>query len=171
MPAFDTAALRRQALIGAGALALGALMAWGATGISSEAGYGGVGPNFVPWVVALALLVCGTLLVWEASTGGWRELEEPSGAAQGDWRALAWVVGGLAANALLLERVGFIIACTTCFVLAVRGLRAAEGKPHGGARGLVMDAVTGMLIAAPAYWLFTQLLGISLPGLTRTGWL
>ncbi|MEY3272412.1 MAG: hypothetical protein RLZZ341_1313, partial [Pseudomonadota bacterium] len=34
-----------------------------------------------------------------------------------------------------------------------------------------IDAVTGMLIAAPAYWLFTQLLGISLPGLTGTGWL
>jgi len=169
--AFDTAAQRRQALIGAGALLLGALMAGGATGISSEAGYAGVGPNFVPWVVALSLVACGALLIWEAGSGGWRQLEAPSGAAQGDWRALAWVVGGLAANALLLERVGFIIACTTCFMLAVRGLRSSEGKPHGGARGLAIDAVTGMLIAAPAYWLFTKLLGISLPGLTSTGWL
>jgi putative tricarboxylic transport membrane protein len=169
--AFESAAQRRQALIGAGALLLGALMAWGATGISSEAGYAGVGPNFVPWVVSLSLVACGALLVWEAASGGWRELEEPSGAAQGDWRALAWVVGGLAANALLLERVGFIIACTTCFMLAVRGLRSSEGKPHGGKRGLAIDAVTGMLIAAPAYWLFTKLLGISLPGLTTTGWL
>jgi putative tricarboxylic transport membrane protein len=169
--AFDTAAQRRQALIGAGALLLGALMAGGATGISSEAGYAGVGPNFVPWVVALSLVACGALLIWEAGSGGWRQLEAPSGAAQGDWRALACVVGGLAANALLLERVGFIIACTTCFMLAVRGLRSSEGKPHGGARGLAIDAVTGMLIAAPAYWLFTKLLGISLPGLTSTGWL
>jgi putative tricarboxylic transport membrane protein len=169
--AFESAAQRRQALIGAGALLLGALMAWGATGISSVAGYAGVGPNFVPWVVSLALVACGALLIWEAASGGWRELEEPSGAAQGDWRALAWVVGGLAANALLLERVGFIIACTTCFMLAVRGLRSSEGKPHGGARGLAIDAVTGMLIAAPAFWLFTKVLGISLPGLTATGWL
>jgi putative tricarboxylic transport membrane protein len=169
--AFESAAQRRQALIGAGALLLGALMAWGATGISSEAGYAGVGPNFVPWVVALALLACGALLVWHAASGGWRELEEPSGAAEGDWRALAWVVGGLAANALLLESAGFIIACTVCFMLAVRGLRSSEGKPHGGPRGLAIDAVTGMLIAAPAYWLFTKLLGISLPGLTTTGWL
>jgi putative tricarboxylic transport membrane protein len=169
--AFESAAQRRQALIGAGALLLGALMAWGATGISSVAGYAGVGPNFVPWVVALSLLACGGMLIWEAASGGWRELEEPSGAVQGDWRALAWVVGGLAANALLLERVGFIIACTTCFMLAVRGLRSSEGKPHGGARGLAIDAVTGMLIAAPAFWLFTKVLGISLPGLTATGWL
>jgi putative tricarboxylic transport membrane protein len=169
--AFESAAQRRQALIGAGALLLGALMAWGATGISSVAGYAGVGPNFVPWVVALSLLACGGMLIWEAASGGWRELEEPSGAVQGDWRALAWVVGGLAANALLLERVGFIIACTTCFMLAVRGLRSSEGKPHGGTRGLAIDAVTGMLIAAPAFWLFTKVLGISLPGLTATGWL
>jgi putative tricarboxylic transport membrane protein len=122
-------------------------------------------------VVSLALVACGALLIWEAASGGWRELEEPSGAVQGDWRALAWVVGGLAANALLLERVGFIIACTTCFMLAVRGLRSSEGKPHGGTRGLAIDAVTGMLIAAPAFWLFTKVLGISLPGLTATGWL
>ncbi len=169
--AFDTGAQRRQALIGAGALVLGALMAWGATGISSEAGYAGVGPNVVPWVVALALVACGALLVWEAASGGWREMDEPSGAAEGDWRALAWVVGGLAANALLLERAGFIIACTVCFMMAVRGLRGSEGKPHGGARGLAIDAVTGMLIAAPAYWLFTKLLGMAMPGLTSTGWL
>jgi putative tricarboxylic transport membrane protein len=169
--AFESAAQRRQALIGAGALLLGALMAWGATGISSVAGYAGVGPNFVPWVVSLSLVACGVLLIWEAASGGWRELEEPSGAAQGDWRALAWVVGGLAANALLLERVGFIISCTICFMLAVRGLRGSEGKSHGGARGLAIDAVTGMLIAAPAFWLFTKVLGISLPGLTATGWL
>jgi putative tricarboxylic transport membrane protein len=169
--AFDTAAQRRQALIGAGALVLGALMAWGATGIPSAAGYAGVGPNFVPWVVSLALVACGVGLVWEAASGGWRELDEPSGAAQGDWRALAWVVGGLALNALLLERIGFILSCTLCFVLAVRGLRGSEGKPHGGARGLLIDVVTGALIASPAYWLFTKVLGISLPGLTGTGWL
>ena len=169
--AFETAAQRRQAFIGTGALLVGVLMAWGATGISSDAGYAGVGPNFMPWVVALALVACGALLVWEAASGGWRHVEQPSGAAQGDWRALSWVVGGLAANAWLLERIGFILACTVCFVLAVRGLRASEGKPHGGARGLAIDAMTGVLIAAPAYWMFTKVLGISLPGLTSTGWL
>jgi putative tricarboxylic transport membrane protein len=56
-------------------------------------------------------------------------------------------------------------------MLAVRGLRQAEGKGHGGARGLVLDFVTGFLIAGPAYWLFTKLLNINLPGLTGTGWL
>jgi putative tricarboxylic transport membrane protein len=169
--AFDSTAQRHQALIAAGALALGALMAWGASGIPSDAGYAGVGPNFLPWVVSLALLACGAFLLWEAASGGWRQMEEPSGAAQGDWRALAWVVAGIAANAALLTRIGFILSCTLCFMLAVRGLRGSEGKPHGGTRGLVRDFVTGFLIAAPSYWLFTKLLGINLPGITGTGWL
>jgi putative tricarboxylic transport membrane protein len=160
-----------QTAIGAGALGLGALMAWGATGISAEAGYGGVGPNFLPWVVALVLAACGLWLLVDARRGGWRQMDEPSGAARGDWSALAWVVAGIVANALLITRIGFVLACTLCFALAVRGLRGAEGKPQGGARGLVLDAVTGFLIAAPAYWLFTKLLSINLPGLTGTGWL
>lgn len=166
-----TTARRHQTLIGAAALVLGALMAWGASAIPSTAGYAGVGPNFLPWVVSLSLMACGAFLVWEARSGGWRALDEPSGAAQGDWRAVAWVVAGIAANAALLTTLGFVLSCTLCFMLAVRGLRSSEGRPHGGARGLVLDAVTGFLIAAPAFWLFTKLLGISLPGLTATGWI
>ena len=49
--------------------------------------------------------------------------------------------------------------------------KIAEGKPAGGGRQLVLDFVTGFLIAAPAFWLFTQLLAINLPGLTGTGWI
>lgn len=167
----SSAAKRHQTFIGAGALLLGALLALGARNISSEAGYAGVGPNFLPWVVATVLLVCGAWLIWEARTGGWRQLEAPSGAAQGDWKALAWVAAGIAANAALITTAGFILSCTLCFMLAVRGLRGSEGKPHGGVRGLVIDFVTGFLIAAPAFWLFTQVLGINLPGLTGSGWL
>jgi putative tricarboxylic transport membrane protein len=165
------AARRHQTIIGAAALVLGALMAWGASFIPAQAGYAGVGPNFLPWVVSVALLLCGGFLVWEARTGGWRAMDAPSGAAQGDWAALAWVAAGIAANALLITTAGFILSCTLCFMLAVRGLRGSEGKPHGGTRGLAIDFVTGFLISAPAYWLFTKVLGINLPGLTGTGWL
>ena len=169
------AATRHQTLIGAGALVLGALMALGAWSIPSAAGYAGVGPNFLPWLVSVVLMVCGLWLIYEAKTGGWRAMEEPSGAARGDWAALAWVAAGIAANAALLTTLGFILSCTLCFMLAVRGLRISEGRAHGrahgGARGLVLDFVTGFLIAAPAFWLFTKVLGINLPGLTGTGWL
>ena len=164
-------AVLHQTLIGAGALAIGVAMAWGASQIPSTAGYSGVGPNFLPWVVSLALIVCGVWLVVEARSGGWRAMEEPSGAAHGDWAALAWVVAGIVAVAALITTIGFILACTLCFMLTVRGLRIAEGKPHGGAKGVVIDFVTGFLVAAPAFWLFTLVLGINLPNITSTGWL
>ena len=160
-----------QTLIGAGALALGTVLAFGATFISSEAGYAGVGPNFLPWVVAAVLSLCGGWLILEARTGGYRQMDDASGADRADGGAFLWVAAGVLVNAALLTTVGFILSCTLCFMLAVRGLRMSEGKTHGGARGLVLDFVTGFLIAAPAFWLFTKLLGINLPGLTGTGWI
>ena len=166
------AARLHQTLIGLAALGVGVGLAIGAVGIPSQAGYAGVGPNFLPWVVALVLAVCGLWLTLDARRpDGWRDMEQPSGAARGDWPALAWVGAGIVVNALLITTIGFILACALCFMLAVRGLRRAEGKAHGGARGLVIDFVTGFLIAGPAYWLFTKLLGINLPGLTGTGWI
>jgi putative tricarboxylic transport membrane protein len=167
----SSAAVRNQTLIGAGALLVGAMMALGAWSIPSAAGYAGVGPNFLPWLVSGVLALCGVWLIVHARTGGWRDMEEASGGATGDWQALAWVGAGVAANAALITVIGFILSCTLCFMLAVRGLRGSEGKPHGGVRGLVLDFVTGFLIAAPAFWLFTKALAINLPGLTATGWL
>ena len=163
--------MQSQRVIGFAALALAGLMAFGALQIPSAAGYAGVGPNFLPWVVTAALAACGAGLLFEAYTGGYRHLEEPSGAATGDWPPLLWVVAGVLANAALITTIGFILACTLCFMLAVRGLRQSEGAAGGGVRQLAIDFVTGFLIAGPAFWLFTKLLAINLPGLTGTGWI
>jgi putative tricarboxylic transport membrane protein len=160
-----------QTLLGVGTLTLGALLALGATQISAEAGYAGVGPNFLPWMVAVALMLCGAFLVWEARSGGFREMEEPSGAAQGFWAGFAWVSAGILANAALITTLGFILSCALCFVLAVRGFKAAEGRPDRSPKAWLIDALIGIAIAAPVYWMFTQLLAISLPGLTSTGWI
>ncbi len=160
-----------EAALAAGVLATGALLAIGALSISTEAGYGGVGPNFLPWVVSVALLVCGALLSWQALTGGFREREAPSGAARGDWLALAWVSAGVLVAAALITRAGFVPACALCFTLAVRGLRGAEGRPAGGPRQTAIDLATGVAIALPVFWLFTKLLAINLPSLTGTSWL
>lgn len=160
-----------QALVGAGVLVVGAVMAYGATFISSEAGYAGVGPNALPWLVSVVLMVCGAWLVWEARNGGFREMEAPSGASRGDWHAVAWVVAGIVANASLITALGFILACGLCFALAVRGLRIGEGRPGGGLRRSAADLAMGVAIAAPVFWMFTKLLAINLPGLTTSGWL
>ena len=160
-----------QTAIGAGTLAAGAVFIAGAATISADAGYAGVGPNFLPWVVGLALAVCGGFLIHEARSGGFREMEAPSGAVRADWPGFAWVSAGILANAALITTIGFILSCALCFVLAVRGFRQAEGRLDLSPRAWAVDAATGFAIAAPVYWMFTQLLGINLPGLTSTGWL
>jgi putative tricarboxylic transport membrane protein len=160
----------QQALVGVGTLIIGGVLAAGALQIPSTAGYQGVGPNFLPWVVSVVLLVCGIGLIHEARTGGYRHMEEPSGAAQGHWPGFAWISTGLLLNAALINPLGFILSCTVCFVCAVRAFRASMGTQRSGAIVWLTDAMTGMVIAAPVYWMFTQLLAINLPGLTATGW-
>lgn len=166
------AAVWPQTLVGAGVLLTGLALAFGAISISSVAGYGGVGPNFLPWLVAVVLAVCGAWIIWEARNGGFRELETPSGAAQANWPGFVWVSAGLLLNAALITSIGFIFSCTLCYLLAVQGLRRASGQPvANAARTWCMDTVTGALISAPVFWTFTQFLAINLPGLTSTGWL
>jgi putative tricarboxylic transport membrane protein len=163
--------MRRHALVGAGTALVGLSMMAGAAMLPGEAGYGGVGPNFLPWLVSVALTLCGALLLTEALRGGFGEMEEPSSAAQGHWPGFAWVSAGLLANAALITVIGFILSCTLCFVLAVRGFKSAEGRHDVRGGALLKDAAIGFAIAAPVYWLFTKLLAINLPGLTSTGWL
>jgi putative tricarboxylic transport membrane protein len=160
-----------ETAIGAGCMLLGIGIGAGALGISSDAGYAGVGPNFLPWVVGLALLACGIGLVWQARRGGFAHRAAPEGAVQGDWLPFAWVSAGIVLNAACITTLGFILSCTLCFVLAVRGFHLAQGRTDWRATTLLRDAALGLAIAAPVYWMFTKLLAINLPGLTRTGWI
>jgi putative tricarboxylic transport membrane protein len=159
-----------QTAVGAGVLLVGLALAAGAISIPSAAGYGGIGPNFLPWAISGVLAVCGVMLIVEGRTTGFRELEPPSGADRACWPGFAWVTAGLLANAALITTIGFILSCTLCYVFAVQGLRRAAGQDAGHPRVLASDVVTGLAISAPVFWTFTQFLAINLPGLTSTGW-
>ena len=162
-----------QLWVGCGVLAIGVLMAAGAAMIPAEAGYSGVGPNFLPMLVSAVLIVCGVWIIWEARSGGFRNMDAPNGADTGFWSGFAWMSAGLLANAALITTIGFILSCTLCFALAVRGLRTAELEEIGSFNGkqFAKDLLIGFAIAAPVYWMFTKLLAINLPGLTSTGWI
>lgn len=160
-----------QAAVGAGVLVVGLGLAIGATTISAEAGYSGVGPNFLPWLVAAFLVVCGAWLLREAFSGGFRQADRPEGAALGHWPGFAWVSAGLLANAALITTIGFILSCGLCFVLAVQGFKSSAGAGRFNLKTWLLNAAIGIAIAAPVYWMFAQLLAINLPGLTSTGWL
>ena len=159
-----------QTVVASGVLLLGLGLAAGAVSIPSAAGYGGVGPNFLPWLVSIALIVCGGFMVWESRTGGFRAMDDADGTLP-CWSGFAWVSAGLLANAALITSIGFIFSCTLCFVLAVQGLRGAEGKAGLRLARVIKDGIIGMAISAPVYWMFTKFLAINLPGITSTGWL
>jgi putative tricarboxylic transport membrane protein len=166
-----SSAQRTQALVGALVALTGVGLAVGALSIPGKAGYGGVGPNFLPWVVAVVLAICGVLLLREAFSGGFRELAPPIDAERPWWPGVIWISAGLLANAALITTIGFIFSCALCYVLAVQGLRRALGQRAGTARVLGVDLLSGLAISAPVYWGFTKFLAINLPGLTGTGWL
>jgi putative tricarboxylic transport membrane protein len=159
-----------QAAIGAAALFIGAGMAAGAMRIHGEAGYAGVGPAFLPWVIAAAFALCGVLLLLQALAGGFRHMPLPPDHPP-YWAGMAWVSAGLLINAALITRVGFIPSCALLFMLAARGFRLSMGTARPGLVGFVHDLLVGAAISAPVYWLFTKVLGLNLPGLTASGWL
>ena len=160
-----------QTLVGAGVLLLGLGLAVGAVSIPSAAGYGGVGPNFLPWLVAVALTVCGGFIIWESRSGGFRAMDEPDNVVCAYWPGFVWVSAGLLLNAALITTIGFIFSCTLCFVLAVQGLRNAAGRADRRPVTWLKDVLIGLAISAPVYWAFTKFLAINLPGLTKSGWL
>ena len=160
-----------QTLVGAGVVLIGLALGAGAVSIPSAAGYGGIGPSFLPWLIAGVLALCGVMIIREARTGGFRNMEPPSSADRAHWTPGLWVSAGLLANAALITTIGFILSCTLCYLLAVQGLRRAAGQAAGRAGTLAIDLITGFAISAPVFWTFTQFLGINLPGLTETGWL
>ncbi|MBU2407211.1 MAG: tripartite tricarboxylate transporter TctB family protein, partial [Gammaproteobacteria bacterium] len=91
---------------------------------------------------------------------------------RGYWIGFVWVSAGLLLNAALIVKIGFILSCALCYLLAVQGLRCASGQAHvDEPRTWAVDAITGIVISAPVFWMFTQFLAINLPGLTSTGWL
>lgn len=162
---------RNQFAVGIGVVVLAFGLGFGAIDIPSEAGYGGVGPNFLPWLVAVGLLVCAGFMLYEAATGGFRDMDDAPGDEKPYWIGFVWMSAGLLINAALITTIGFVFSCTLCFVFAARGLRGAQGGGEHGLQSWLKDCMLGLLIAAPVFWLFTQFLAINLPGLTRSGWL
>ena len=95
-----------------------------------EAGYGGVGPNFLPWLVAVVLLRCAAP-GWSgrraaAAFARWRSPRAPT---RGHWPGFVWVSAGLLANAALITT--HRLHPQLHAVLRARGARL-RGRPKAG---------------------------------------
>ncbi len=158
-----------QSLVALAVLATALFLAGQAVQLKTDAGYAGVGPAFLPWCLSAGLGLCGLLLLRQAWRSGFAHVDPPKFVPH--WRALTWLCASMLFTAATLTQIGFVIACAFGYGLAVRGLHHALGEPVGNVRRSVLHVLIGLCLAWAVYLIFSQLLGVRLPGLTATGWL
>ena len=139
-----------------GVVALGLGVAGVTATLPSEGGYAGIGPNFIPAVVAAGIIALGVWLAAEAFTGGWRKAPEHEEVFQKN--PFLWVSAGLFAHMALIAWAGFIVAGTVLFACVARGF---------GSRRLARDLAIAVVITLGIYLFFVKLLNVGLPA----GWL
>ena len=145
-----------------GVLALGVGVASVTATLPSEGGYAGIGPNFIPAVVAAGIILLGLWLAYEAFSGGWRGAVPDDPASRGEHafsaHAFAWISAGLFLQMALIGWAGFVIAATALFVCVARGF---------GSRRVARDVAIGLVMALGIFLFFVKLLNVNLPA----GWL
>jgi len=153
---------RAEVALSLGVLALGIFVAAVTASLPSEGGYAGIGPNFIPAVVAAGILLLGVWLAYEAFTGGWRggAPDDPAMRGEHAFRAGAflWISAGLFGQMALIGWAGFVISAAVLFICVARGF---------GSRRLARDAAIGLVMALGIYLFFVKLLNVNLPA----GWL
>jgi putative tricarboxylic transport membrane protein len=148
-----------ETLVGAGVLALAAVILWQTAEIPVSPLYAKVGPTIVPTITALGLGLLGLLLLAQAWQGGWQPAEEKE--TPPDWIALAWIGAGLVLNVLLIGPAGFTLASVILFVCVARGF---------GSQAPLRDGTIGAVFALIAYFGFAKTLGINIgAGFVETG--
>ncbi|QFI68560.1 tripartite tricarboxylate transporter TctB family protein [Sinorhizobium alkalisoli] len=121
---------------------------WDVSRLTGLAGYSQIGPTTVPYAIALCLLVLAVWTAIEALRGDFPERDHQ------DLGPVAWIVGGLAAQMLLLNTLGFSIATGMLFALAARGF---------GKRKLWLSVPIGIAFSFVVWVIFAKLLKLSLP--------
>ena len=138
-------------------LGLGAWAIVDALGVTDTASRGPVNARTVPIVVGLLLILMAVLLTVDLVRGGRGEAEggEDVDLSHGsDWRTIGLLVASFAANALLIERVGWPISGAILFFGTTYAL---------GARHYVRSAIISIVLAVGSWYLFFLGLGIKLP--------
>jgi putative tricarboxylic transport membrane protein len=143
-----------------GVLGLGLFAAVVTATLPGEGGYAGIGPNFIPAVVSVGLLVTGGWLLWEALAGGWRNRAAPEPGTEHALHAGAfwWITAGLAAHMALIGWAGFVVAGAVLFACVARGF---------GSTRAARDAALGFALSLAVFLFFVKMLNVNLPA----GWL
>lgn len=129
-------------------MAIAVLVAWDTSRIGGAGGYARIGPATVPYIIAAGLAGLSVWTAIEAWRGGFPE-REPQ-----EFGPVLWIVGGLAAQMLLLNTLGFSIATGVLFACTARGF---------GRRDFWISLPAGIAFAFFAWYVFARGLRLSLP--------
>lgn len=135
-------------IIAAGLAVLAGVMLWDSARLADMGGYSGVGPASVPRVVAFCILGLSIWTLIEGFRGDFRHPEHQRVSP------VLWVIGGLAAQLLLLHTAGFSIATGVLFAMVARAF---------GKRNLAMTLPIGIALSFVVWVIFSQLLVLHLP--------
>ena len=135
-------------IIAAGLLSLALLVAWDASRLGAGGAYARIGPQTIPYVIAICLAGLSLWTVVAAYRHDFPE-REPQ-----DIAPVLWIVGGLVAQMALIKFTGFSIATGILFGMTARGF---------GARRLWFTIPAGILIAGVVWLIFARGLSLSLP--------
>ena len=128
--------------------AIAGVIFWDVSRLAGAAGYSQVGPTTVPHAIAYCLLGLAIWTAIEAWRGEFPERERQEVAP------VVWIVGGLAAQMLLLKVAGFSIATGLLFALTAAGF---------GKRKLWITIPVGIVLSFVVWTIFAKLLQLSLP--------
>lgn len=126
----------------------GAVIVWSAWSAPAAGGYARIGPTAAPWVIGVVLLVLGLATAVSAFRGSFPEREPQS------FPPMLWIVGGLAAQMLLIKPLGFSVATGLLF--------AATARAFGGGP-LWMTIPAGIVFAFIVWIAFSWGLNLNLP--------
>ncbi len=140
-------------------LAFGLFVLFGTFRISGGGGYSPAGPRFLPLIVAVGLLIFGTLFLLSTTLRRDRYLGEKA-AAEGAatyWPTAVLVTVILIVYAFLLRPLGYAVATALLFPALAYVLGST------GRRRLLRNLAIGVVLGVVVYFSFTELLGVRLP--------
>lgn len=140
----DRAAFAIAAALGVAAV----VIAWSTSRMGGAGGYARIGPATFPYVIAGGLFL---LAVWTAVAAGRGDFPERQPQNTGP---MIWIVGGLAAQMLLLQVAGFSIATGILFAATARGF---------GRGPIYLTLPLGIALAFAVWVIFALGLQLSLP--------
>ncbi len=135
-------------VIAAGLMALALLVAWDASRLGAGGAYARIGPQTIPYAIAICLA---GLAVWTIIAAYRHDFPERE---QQDFPPVLWIVGGLIAQMALIKYAGFSIATGVLFAMTARGM---------GKVSLPLALLSGILISAFVWFVFARLLQLTLP--------